>query len=666
MSNLPKKIITDRQGNEVLPITHVSAVYDDSGTPVSTLIANATEEASKSYVPTLSEAPTSSTTTYTRDGATKDFVLGQLARVANSAGGYDFYQLIDLTLENSTPVATWRESGEGGGASYVPTLLSAPTSSTLTYTKDGKTKSFEIGQLCRIADNTAGSGYTFYMLKDLVTESETTTASWENVSLDNVAYIVSGTTASIPSFDPYTQSVHITAQTLSSAQQAQARQNIGAAAAEDVGGSYTPTLLTAPTSSTTAYTKDGNTKDFEIGQFCRVADANAETGYRFFQLHDLVTENNTTTAVWDETSESKERLTLQIISNNPSVVDIARQNAIITVKDNNNNTVWSGTIATTHTLILLPGVEYTISGSAITGFSAPQPITHISQYGGIYAINIEYDTTVVTVNPTADQGTPDLSEVTITVIDTTTSETVTAHQNGTYPIVPGHEYSVSVDGDIAGYKTPSTTYTGTASGATQTVTLMYKYRAIGVWAYYEDDTIKSYENAGSDAIGVAVITSNCSFVIGKEEATGTSRRFGGYKKDLSGIGVVCTSTQTDALLDYDGAENTTKIINACAGYTDSTFGFKGSPSASWCRAQFSGVGYLPSLGELKTAYDNKSSVDSMMTKINGAAIKNSDDYYWTSTLYSSSDEAWYIRLGNGSIGYQSRCNDGPVRAFRAL
>ena len=45
MPNLPKKIITDRQGNEVLPITHVSAVYDDNGTPASTLIANAAEEA---------------------------------------------------------------------------------------------------------------------------------------------------------------------------------------------------------------------------------------------------------------------------------------------------------------------------------------------------------------------------------------------------------------------------------------------------------------------------------------------------------------------------------------------------------------------------------------------------------------------------------------------
>lgn len=58
------------------------------------------------YVPTLLDAPTSGTVTYVKDGQTKSFVLGQLARVAGS-DGYDFYQLIDLTLENSTITATW-------------------------------------------------------------------------------------------------------------------------------------------------------------------------------------------------------------------------------------------------------------------------------------------------------------------------------------------------------------------------------------------------------------------------------------------------------------------------------------------------------------------------------------------------------------------------------
>ena len=73
---------------------------------------------------------------------------------------------------------------------------------------------------------------------------------------------------------------------------------------EPAGGSaaaYTPTLQSAPTTSTTTYTKDGQTVDFVVGQFARVADANNPAGYDMWQLYDLVTENDVTTAVWRST-----------------------------------------------------------------------------------------------------------------------------------------------------------------------------------------------------------------------------------------------------------------------------------------------------------------------------------------------------------------------------
>lgn len=67
------------------------------------------------YVPTLQEAPTSSTTSYTRadlpsGSQTVSFVVGQMCRVAVT-GGYDFYQLQDVT----SGTATW-EKVEYGGA----------------------------------------------------------------------------------------------------------------------------------------------------------------------------------------------------------------------------------------------------------------------------------------------------------------------------------------------------------------------------------------------------------------------------------------------------------------------------------------------------------------------------------------------------------------------
>jgi hypothetical protein len=116
MANLPKKLITDRKGNDILPITHVSAVYDDNGTSVETLLTNIDEDIEdKGYVPTLNAEPTSSTTTYTKSGQTKSFEIGQFCRVAdaNEDSGYKFYQLKDLTTVSDVTTAAWEEAGKG-------------------------------------------------------------------------------------------------------------------------------------------------------------------------------------------------------------------------------------------------------------------------------------------------------------------------------------------------------------------------------------------------------------------------------------------------------------------------------------------------------------------------------------------------------------------------
>jgi hypothetical protein len=60
---------------------------------------------------------------------------------------------------------------------YVPTLLSVPSNSTLTYTKDGVAVEFETGDFCRVASNST-SGYDFYQLHGIVTDNGVTTASW--------------------------------------------------------------------------------------------------------------------------------------------------------------------------------------------------------------------------------------------------------------------------------------------------------------------------------------------------------------------------------------------------------------------------------------------------------------------------------------------------------
>ena len=51
---------------------------------------------------------------------------------------------------------------------------------------------------------------------------------------------------------------------------------------------YTPTLTSAPTTSTRTYTDtDGSVCEFRIGQFCRVADSSIEGGYKIYQCVDI-------------------------------------------------------------------------------------------------------------------------------------------------------------------------------------------------------------------------------------------------------------------------------------------------------------------------------------------------------------------------------------------
>lgn len=71
--------------------------------------ANVDASVGRSYVPTLQSAPTGSTKTFSLNGNTVNFEAGQFARVAVT-GGYDFYQLKDVT----SGTATWEKVEYGG------------------------------------------------------------------------------------------------------------------------------------------------------------------------------------------------------------------------------------------------------------------------------------------------------------------------------------------------------------------------------------------------------------------------------------------------------------------------------------------------------------------------------------------------------------------------
>ena len=170
--------------------------------------------------------------------------------------------------------------------------------------------------------------------------------------------------------------------------------------------------------------------------------------------------------------------------------------------------------------------------------------------------------------------------------------------------------------------------------------------------------------ANSDANGVAILSeTEPAFVIAKQNASSSDLRCGGYGKTVPDI--VNYELSSTAVLDYDGAGNTPKIIEYLAGTNDGYV--DGAPAAEACAAftfPNGKKGYLPALGEWQLADNNKTAVVSAMTLIGGTAIKR--DYYWSSTQYSSYT-SWSLSWYTGHLT-NSYTKDSSiyVRAFAAL
>ena len=264
-------------------------------------------------------------------------------------------------------------------------------------------------------------------------------------------------------------------------------------------------------------------------------------------------------------------------------------------------------------------------------------------------------------------GSYDSEKLTVKVKGVSSGFTITVngkkqtYTSKTYYIPYGTAYTISAS-NVKGYTVTVSESSITASKQTRTVTVTYA-AIITNGVYICDNTgnlttVESWNTANnSSAIGVAVVSDNCSFVIDKTVSYSYWERSG---TEISGIAT--TSNSDTAKTDYLGESNTTKIINQ--------LGSGNAPAAEYCRGRSCTVngttlyGYLGALGEWQTAYNNKSSIDSALSKIGGTAI-DTLDFHWTSTQ-GSSDSAWYLRWDNGSVGIYYKDYGGYVRTFYPL
>lgn len=159
------------------------------------------------------------------------------------------------------------------------------------------------------------------------------------------------------------------------------------------------------------------------------------------------------------------------------------------------------------------------------------------------------------------------------------------------------------------------------------------------------------------AVGVALLTDNCRFVISKNQASEVA--WGGDGITISDI--TTTTNMIVAKKDYAGKQNTAGVV-AQLGSVASAAAYCNS-----CVFLNNKHGYLGSCGEWTEASNNKGEIDVCMSLIGGAAI-NTSGYYWTSTQYSSIIAwAFYFRGGGGrgATTYGKYFNY-DVRAFAPL
>ena len=162
----------------------------------------------------------------------------------------------------------------------------------------------------------------------------------------------------------------------------------------------------------------------------------------------------------------------------------------------------------------------------------------------------------------------------------------------------------------------------------------------------------------ASAVGVAVIDENCAFVIGKEAS-----ELKVWSINLSGTtasGVTTTSDSNIAKTDFAGEANSVIVRGLTSGETNA---FNWAYSNTITVNGTTLYGYLGALGEWQTAYNNKSSIDSALSKIGGTVIVA--DYHWTSTQLSATD-GWVLYWKNGDVSRGNKGSNLYARAFYHL
>lgn len=301
------------------------------------------------------------------------------------------------------------------------------------------------------------------------------------------------------------------------------------------------------------------------------------------------------------------------------------------------------------------------------GWKKPSTIRFSNTSGGEVVKSGTYQTEIVYVSTYSDEGgitgfTTTVKKVDGTVLGTSSASMLIC------TVPSGTQYIVSCS-DVDGYIKPAEQIftASSATDARRNVSMGYikhdgtKNPTNGVWIQDTDGYCHTTDawTGKYTANGIAIVTDNCRFVMALTNAHTSACQWGSNGTTVDGI--TTESSKSGAKRDYNGESNTTTILNQLGNSSNTN----DAPAAYYCRAfKFPNGknGYLGAAGEWQAAQDNKSAIESALSKCGGSSMNN---YYWASTQYSSY-YSWYSRWDYVELRTYAKDVDCYVRAFSAI
>lgn len=285
--------------------------------------------------------------------------------------------------------------------------------------------------------------------------------------------------------------------------------------------------------------------------------------------------------------------------------------------------LYNGTWDGNEIQLSIPGATtYKVTVGAVADYKTPDAITIEATAFSSRDLIMTYQTEVVTVNLSSDNGVSvNGQKVTINGVQHTWNGTAISQK-----VAFGVTYTVSVDGKT-GYVTP-VGGSFTSSTTTRALSLIYKNVSYGVFIYGDDGYLHEISSNYNGIIkGAALITENTSLVLAE-----VLERSGVISGDLTTLPPYIEDEDT-ARADYNGYENSVVLRQTGTFKNKYNLTLNGE------------TGYLPALGEIDDILSNSSKINRVLEMMGARKIDNdsnggydSDDIngYISSTLYGES------------------------------